>query len=365
MPEPRVPLFHAALFRLELRRALGGGFAPFVLLLVLLLSSAPWGPPEELLDGEAGAAIARGLARQSVWVGALLFLAPALLWRAGGAIGRWRGGEGDWLGSRPTGRFAAVIATWSGTACAGALLLAASAVIVELRTGGDEQTIAYAGSHSLAGVRRIEPGQSGRFRLPDPGEATPAGSFLRARVTVTVGNAGTSDVRLRVERGTSSPAIERTVHVSARTWIDVPLPDGPGDVALTLENIGEGSIALLTPGSFELWAIGGSERDSSVQVATRAALGLAAGTALAFGCGAFVSPITAGLLALLPWIVTALVFGAPGWLPGARLARTLSFVGEGRLPEALDPFAFVGLVVCIALGCALAVSGLRSWRHAS
>lgn len=360
----RGPLFQPLLFRLELLRTLGGGLAPFVLAVLIVLVLAPWSTPELVAIEPRAEIVARGLERQGVWTGALLFLVPALFWRAAGTFARWRQGDADWLGSRPTGRLAALVSTWAGTVAAGACLLAAVALFVEVAADGGEETFAYAGTSGLAEVRRVEPGTARVFRMPDPEGRAPAGSRVRARVTVTVGAGPTTVARLTARRAVEGGG-ERsaTVRVLARTWLEVELPPGPGDLELEIASEGDGALAVLAPDSFQLWVPGGDERRASSTIFVRAALGLAAGLALAMGLGAWVSPITAGLGALLLWPLLELSFGAPGWLPAARLARALAFVGEGRLPEALDPRALLGLVACVALGLALALAGLRSWRH--
>ena len=74
------------------------------------------------------------------------------------------------------------------------------------------------------------------------------------------------------------------------------------------------------------------------------------------GFGAWVSPVTAGLGALLFWPAVAIPLDASGWLPAARLARALAFVGEGRLPEALDS---------LAEGHAARYRGTSHWRDAA
>lgn len=360
----RAPLFQPLLFRLELRRALGGGFAPFALALLVVLVLAPWSTPDIVTIEPRAAAVARGLQRQGIWTGALLFLVPALVWRAAGTLARWRRGDADWLGSRPTGKLAALVSTWAGTVAAGALLLAAVALFIELDVDGDAATFAYAGTSGLADVRRIEPGTARTFRMPDPGARAPAGSRVRARVTVTVGAGPTTVARLTVRRTAGDGGEQTTTaRVVARTWIEVELPPGPGALELELASEGAGALAVLAPDSFQLWIPGGDERRASLTIFIRSALGLAAGLALAMGFGAWVSPVTAGLGALLLWPALAIPLGAPGWLPAARLARALAFVGEGRLPEALDPRALLGLLACVGTGLALALPGLRSWRH--
>ena len=133
------------------------------------------------------------------------------------------------------------------------------------------------------------------------------------------------------------------------------------------------------------WLVRGAAAVADALGIPKAVIGL---TLVAFGTSApelFVNLIVAArVLAFSCWVATlgallmlarrvgatwqafaaaSVAFGATAWLPGSRLPRALSFVGEGRVPEPLDWRVLLGLTASVAIGGALALFGLRSWRH--
>jgi len=54
-------------------------------------------------------------------------------------------------------------------------------------------------------------------------------------------------------------------------------------------------------------------------------------------------------------------YGAPWW-PGADLVGALEIVGRGRLPGPVEARAVLGALGLSALGLALALPGVSSWR---
>ena len=121
------------LLRLELRRSLRPSAVCAVLGLGFVLLYVGGGAPsEQMIENlHIDPLRARGLGRQGVWSGVLLFLAPVLLLRAGNTVTRWRSGECAWLGSRPTRRLPILAATWAGMSLAALLLLGMTAALVE------------------------------------------------------------------------------------------------------------------------------------------------------------------------------------------------------------------------------------------
>jgi len=374
----RLALFHPALFRLELRRGLRAGLPLLALVVAVLCASG--GP--ELREGSEGigssvdaGALARGLTRLWLWSAVLLTALPLWVLRAAGTPARWRAGEGDWLGSRPTGRLAAWTSTWLGATAAGALALFAAALAVELRTSGDGPSLAYLGSHDLSDVRRVEPGETRAFTAPEwtrwdgPGrDMGDAAGEARVRVRIRLAPAdfaprATVLVELARESGESSTV---TRALAARERVELELPPGAGVPTLRVTNVGSAPLAILTPQSFEFWAPGASERRASFELALRGSACLAAALALAIGYGTWLGAPLAALATLATWVLVRVVAGgATGWLPGMRLARALAFVGEGRTPEPLDPRALAGLAACAALGALATVGGMRAWRSAT
>jgi len=354
------------LLRLELRRSLRPSAVCAVLGLGFVLLYVGGGAPsEQMIENlHIDPLRARGLGRQGVWSGVLLFLAPILLLRAGNTVTRWRSGECDWLGSRPTRRPQILAATWAGMSLAALLLLGMTAALVEgAQVGsGDEETFRYAGSYSLDEIRRLEPGETTRWTLPDPGETQGERQpELRVLVTRTLGNAISTGIVFGATRAGIS--VEDEHHIMQRGRASVLLPPGTGDVELSMRNVGEGSIAILTPNTFEVW-MPASERMASMSIAVRAFVLLTALMALALGLGAWVGGATAAGSALTLWLL-ALRLDFSAFVPGARLTRAIGFVGDGRLPEPYDLRALVGLGCALVLGMLLGVRGIRSWRHGS
>jgi len=352
------------LLRLELRRSLR---LPLVLAVLglgfVLLYIGGGGPSAELAESlQIDPLRARGLERQSVWSGVLLFFVPIVLLRAGGTVSHWRRGECDWLGSRPTGRTPILAATWAGMSIGALLVLAMIVALIEGAQNGDAETFRYAGSYSLDEIRRIEPGESTRWTLPDPGAVRgDRQAEVRVLVTRTLGQATSTRIVFGATR--SGAHAEAEHHILQRGFAAVFVPPGAGDVELSMRNVGEGSLAILTPGTFEIW-MPVSERMASVSIAVRALVLLAALIALALGFGAWVGGATAAGLALTTWIV-ALSLDLGAFVPGARLTRALGFVGDGRLPEPYDLRGLYGLALALVIGLGIGVRGIRSWRHES
>lgn len=369
LPDPgrRSParLVCAPLALLELRRTAGGGAAVLTAVLAVLLASADW-TPAALEAGalEKGGAdlssLARGLRRQAVWTGTLLFALPALTLHAGGVLARWRSGEADWLGARPTGRLAALVSCWLGVVAGGLALLACAGAAVEVASGGGGLARERVWSHSLDDFARLEPGTALTVDLALPGEL-PAGSSLVVRLRPSVGAAPATGVRATAERGGQSSTAR--AHVS--TWTDVALaaPSGRGAATLSIANVGPGALAVLAPDSFAVWAPAGGEWRGSARILSRAALALATLAALAIAFSAWVSAWTAAAAAVCAWLVAENLLGAPEWWPGAGLPSALGRAALARLPEPTTATATLVALAVVALALGATAAALRSWRH--
>ena len=359
------------LLKLELRRSLRAGS---VIAALIALAAWTWddGVAFAQRDPEAAGAFARARAREGLWAATLMLSVPVFALRAAGTVGRWRRGEGDWLGSRPTARSAALAWTWLGGVSAAWVTLAACAAAIELRTGGDAVLPRYAGAVELATTRRIEPGEVFELRLPDPGQAVGEGGGVRVALARTLGGRTREDtargaggriveVGLRLSRGSGQPS-SIGARVQGRSRVPLTLPEGTGPATLRIENLGPGALAIPARRSIEFWSDGEGEGAASTALLLRAALLVAAAMGLGIGLGAWVRPSMAvgGLFAL--WLPFAFGQRLPGWLPGLRLPRDLAFVAEARLPEALPPLQPLGAAALVLVGYALARPALRSWR---
>ena len=362
--------------RLEVRRTLFG--APMVLygLWFALLLATDFSPAiGSKLNPEAERS-ARGIAREALLGGALLWWVPLLLLRAGSIIQRWRRGEADWLGSRPTSRTQVLFGTWIGLALAGSIALTLSGWAVAYRVGPGETSWRFLGSQSLAGPRRLEPGEELTLGLALPtGPAAEQPMRARVYLTRTFGGGSGGDnlargaeLQLELIRGDQ---IERaTVRLHGRSRITIPVPDPPSNAAptsaqrlrLRLANSSASSVALLPERTLELWSRAAREGRACFEWVTRSALALAAAAALALGLGAWVGAATAAGSTLALWLIATRAGPARIWLPGSRLLRDLEFVRDGLLPEPFEPRWILGTLACVALGIAVGVLGLRSWR---
>lgn len=358
---------YGTLVRLELRRSLGPWTALAVVALAALLAAADWTPAALSHAPGAGerelAALGRGLRRQAVWGGALLFLIPALAFHGAGLVGRWRAGEGDWLGSSPARPLGALVASWAGIALGGLAPLGATAALAEFACRGGGPTLARTWSGGPADAVHLEPrlenGQT--FKCGLELGATVEGARLAVRLRPSIGAAPTTDARVSLTR--DGVEREARVRLATRTWVEVELVSGPGPVVLAVENLGPGAMAVMDGESFALWSPGGAEGRASLGLLARGALAVAVTSALAVGFGAWVGAATAGLGALCALLVATAFLGAPRAWPGADLARALDPVSLGRLPEPMGFAPWLGALGLVAAGMTLARGGMGSWRH--
>lgn len=353
MPE-RPRAFHPLLARLELRRALGGT-ALLILGLAVLLVTRDW--TSDLARPET-----HGLARQAVWSGVLLILIPLATLHAANLPHRWRAGEADWLGSRPVGRVSALTSVLAGMLAAAALLLCATAVIVELGTGADAregETLALDWSRDQPQTTALAPGEHRSFTLED----VPAGAVLSLRLMPTYGADPTTDARLTLTRSKTSNMTE--LRITTRTSLEARVPQGTGALEVRLTNAGSGYLAWLATNGLELWRPAANLRTSSLALALRAFLALVPLLALALGMAFFVGPWTASLGSLCIYLAAVSFLHAPTWYPGADLSRALDVVALGRLPGGIPFLSWVVASVLLALGLGLGTLGLRSWKHTS
>lgn len=377
-----------ALVALELRRNLLGPRGLLLGAILVLAVCIDWAPAPSLL-GEAGEEtdrIARGLQRHGAWILSLVVLLPAVVLRAAGTGERWRGreglpGEGDWLGSRPTNRWVALTACALGPLMAGGLLLFSLAAAVELLSPGGEPGLGLVARHDLPGPVLVRP-WSPPLEVdlgPQILEQARPGDELRLRCALTLAGvafgpeegqvaarpAGPSaQVLWRVGNGQEGASQEEAL-VRSREWLSVVLPEGDGPIENRLVNRGPGVIALMAPGSLELWRRGAGEGTSSLFTAAHAIVVLVWLVPLALALGFWMSSVTASLMAasVALWAF-ALQEVVRDW-PGHDLGSALTILAEGRVPQPPTGAEWV-----LSAGLALAAlllgrAGCRSWRHGS
>lgn len=368
--------FHPLLARLEFRRALGGTALLILGAAVLLVTrdwTGDWTPGSGSTgSGSAGSGSSGtdGLARQAVWSGVLLLLIPLATLHAASLPHRWRAGEADWLGSRPVGPGPALASVLAGMLAACALLLAATATIVELGIGSSGGSLARGGetlalewSRDRPQTTALAPGEDEYSTLED----VPADALLSLRLMPTYGADPTTDARLTLTRA-ETPDTAQThniaeLRIATRATLEARVPQGTGVLEVRLTNVGSGNLAWLAEHGLELWRPAGSARNSSLALALRAFLALAPLLALALGAAVFVGPWTASLGSLCIYLAVLSFLHAPAWYPGADLVRALDVVASGRLPAAISPVSWLLAPILVALGLGLGALGLGSWRH--
>lgn len=360
----------ASLTLLYLRRALHPGLAAALIVLALVLAGADWGQGTALLGTEDPELLARGLARQGVWLGLAVIVAPAAVVGAARVVARWRAGEADWLAARARGPATAVASAWLGIAigCALACLLVLAAAELAAGPGGDA-ALRAAGELAPRGTDGIErlPGVEGvAWTVRDPGPAAPAGSVARLRVGMRVWSGPAADVRLTLERvgpGSSGARGEVARRLSRAGLLALELPPGPGDLRFVLARESDGAAIVVERAAAELFVPAGNELLAGLALLCHVWAALAAWTALALGLGAWMSPAgatvsVAGLQAAL-WLAPV----APRALPAVALPAAFARAGEGLVPAALGPAAGAATAAAVLVGLTLAVLGLRAWRR--
>jgi hypothetical protein len=396
----------ALLASLEARRT-----APVahVLLVVLLAAAAArfenGGQLEPLLadlaEVERGPSAVAGAARAGAATLAYGLVAAIVVMHAAGLAGRWRQGDGDWLGARPITPLRALAASFLGLA-GGAVVLTAAAALA----------IAAAAPRSAAGARPLlwRAGPEGNF-LVQPGEryrevlpvAPGGGALLRLRLTNTAeGIAPVADVVVRALAGTADGSTngaaggaaggaegaagrvsEARARVGRRTYVELALPEAdPGQVgrdglapqtlSVELACLGPAAVAVLGPQPIEAYGPPAPFGRVDLALAARALAAVLAAAAVAAAFGAWVAAPVAALGAL----ALAVVVGGLGpaaapevierlgpWVPGLGLGGALEVASRGQLPAGAPVGQALGVAIVASAALALARVGTTSWRH--
>lgn len=366
---------NARLAALITRRTLGGGFALVFGALAWVAARGDWAPrPEtlaELTGGSQGAALVHGLTLRAVWSQLLLLTAPWMVLRCAGIVPRWRAGEGAWLGSSPATRGSLAAAACGGIALALVAVTGVAALVAAFAAGeeGGRPARLRIESTLTAGTLVLDGG--GPRALELSAEAlTPRTRFVRARV-VPIGAGHAATVRLTLVRGGERREVQARVSAPTELRLAVPAVAATetSGLVLELERLGPGPVVALPGGEFELLAELPHARGPDLALAARALLTLVAWCALAFGLGAWMHPVVAGMLTLASALLVLTGSGgawadALGALPGRGLAEALRIVGEGLVPARLRPVEVLAAGATALLGWALARAGLRDWRGA-
>ena len=353
-------LANRSLLLLALRRALHPGLGAAALVLAGALLLFGNGTSGLEVGAENASHIERALARQAMWTALTLLVAPVLAIGAARVVGRWRAGEAAWLAARAAPPRVTLTSTWLGLLAGAAVASLGVALAAEAGVGTDSTPRAL----RAAGVLRANPcetpagGAAVRWLSPAPDPFAP-GSRARLALDLWAQSGPAAQVTLSVERadGGGRAVVER--RLSRAAILEIDLPPGEGELVFTLERVGEGATVVLERPELILLVPAASERLASVELACRLLLALACWTALGLGFGAWMSApgavlVLAGAQALV-WLAAD---PSQLWLPAVDLGAALSWVGEGIVPPALAPAAWLGSVAWVALGLGVARLGL-------
>ncbi len=375
------PRFSVRLSELALRRTLAPGALLWTAVLAVILATNDWSTDVIALDAgddSAVAAVSGGLARQGLWSGFCLALMPMVVIRAAAVVGRWRSkGEVDWLGSRAAGRLTIATSTTCGVVLGAWILVLAWWVLVAACAPRVDGSFQLAGSIPAPGAMWVDgahvrtwsvelPPSARELSLAAP-ELPSAARLGRARVRIELGlGAGAGPATEVVLRARSHGEVTTArTHIGTRGTIEVALPAGADAVELELSVSDPDARVLVLSDAAQVWIPVASAGAADRAIVLRLCVASCAWIALAFGFGAWISAASAALCVFALWIAAWLADAPCPWIPGIDLPEALAIAAQGRVPPELDPRAYVGAIVALASGLALAASGLARWRRAT
>jgi hypothetical protein len=367
-PSTSAPRFSVRLCALALRRALAPGTLVWAALLAAILATNDWSSDAIALDAGGGApsdAVRGGLARQGLWAGFCLALMPMLVIRAAGTIGRWRSkGEVDWLGARAATRLSIAGSTVCGTLLGAWGLVFAWWALVAATGTGAAAALQLAGTIPAPGSSWVDGMHARAWTARVPDVAQGVGTRVRIELGLGAGAGPAAEVVLRASRATRDGATAvASTRIGTRGMIEVELPSSGGEVELELSVSDPEARVLVLSESAEVWIPVASASAADRAIALRLCVASCAWLALAFGFGAWISTPSAALGVIALWIAAWLADTPCAWIPGVDLPETLGIASQGRVPAALDPRAYIGALVALVAGIALAAAGLRHWRR--
>lgn len=296
---------------------------------------------------------------EAAWTTFLALVVPCVVYRAAALR---PAGETLWM-SVSRGGGASSSASFAVGALAAALALAlAWSAFVAAGPAPHAPVQGFAGRASGPDVVLFDHERSLTWRANVPAESG-LRAHMEASLVISAGGGGELRFTARRDANDSSSRTSNTSDTrvgSARVLpsggVDVDVPGGEGEVEFELSLPEIGARGYVVSDDVTLW------RDASagapkMRLAARVALALCAWTLLAFGLGAWMSPMLAlGSLALT-WCAmwwSELPYFAYACIPGASLARDLAIVSDGRAPTSLAWTEFAGAALCALVGVTLA-----------
>jgi hypothetical protein len=301
---------------------------------------------------------AAGTVRSGAWIALALCIVPWIVLRAASQVAGWRAKEVEWLAKSPESPVSIATSAFAGILAAGCVLIALSAVAVELATPAGNVKLRRIGAlepDGLVGIHSERTVYHWRLDVPE----SPPGASLRVHLAFVPTDAY-ADVEWRAERAGHSNVA--TARVSSSCTVDVALPTGPGPVQVELRRVGGGGLVLLDERNVDHLAPVASERFASVTVALKLACATAAWIALALGFGSTLAPWLATLALLATTIAFELLRIREPW---GSLPEILELCSRGIVPEPPSLALLRPVAILVVCGIWLAGIGARRRRRRS
>ncbi|MCY2961993.1 MAG: hypothetical protein NTY35_17690 [Planctomycetota bacterium] len=309
--------------------------------------------------GARDAAARAGAWTEACWTTFLALVAPCIALRAASLRSR---GEVAWTSVSRSGgaRGEASLATGALVAVLG--LTAVWSAFVALGPGAPERVPGFAGRVAGPAKPLVDHERPLAWRVSMPAEP---GLRARIEVSLSITPGGGGEVQFTARRARSDSSVD--VHAATgralvlpRGGVDVDVPGGEGEVEFELSLPEPGARGYVASDDVTLWRAEPAAAPK-LRIAARAVLAVAAWAVLAFGLGAWLTPLLAlGLLAsawCALWWTEAWRLGAAIGIPGAGLARDLAIVAEGRAPSSLAAGEFATAIACVLVGLLLCRRG--------
>ncbi len=304
---------------------------------------------------------------EAAWTTFLALVVPCAVYRAAALR---PAGEVAWMSVSRDGGGSSSTSFASGALAAALALVLAWSAFVAAGPAAHAPVQGFAGRTSGPAVALFDHERPLIWRTDVPAE-----SELRAHIeaSLVISAGGGGELRFTARRALSDTALNTALNTADRTsnavdmrvgsarvlpsgGVDVDVPDGEGEVEFELSLPEPGARGYVVSDDVTLWR-NASSATPKLRIAVRVALALCAWTLLAFGLGAWLSPMLAlGCLALT-WCAmwwSELPYVAYAWIPGASLERDLAIVSAGRAPTSLNWTEYAGVAVFALGGLALA-----------
>lgn len=293
------------------------------------------------------------LAREGLWNLVLLCAVPLLVARAASHGARLDTRERNFVAATPHSAAAWFRSSALGLATATVAALLVAAASAEFAATNEPARLALCGNEPAPHSAVLD----GRAPVSWSVHAN-AGETLRIElVFVPVGPHASAELRAR--RGTNVRSARVSFNRSGS--LEVPVPEGAGEVVLELERAEGDALLLLVGGNVQRFVPAAAPQLASAVLALHAGLALGSLLTLAFALATWMATgyaaTLAGALALCPWIVGDEF--ASAWTPWGQLFDALVLVSKGYVPAWPSLAAFGVSAALVVLSNALFAAGMR------